>query len=60
MKRILVSLLSLLALFTITSCQKEATGDGTQFRATLEPAADGKTVLSGTALNWVSGDQVAI
>ncbi len=60
MKRTLVSLLSLLALFTITSCQKEATGDGSQFRATMEPATDGKTVLSGTALNWVSGDQVAI
>lgn len=60
MKRTLVSLLSLLALFTITSCQKEATGDGSQFRATMEPTADGKTVLSGTALNWVSGDRVAI
>ncbi len=60
MKRTLVSLLSLLALFTITSCQKEATGDGSQFRATMETATDGKTVLSGTALNWVEGDQVAI
>ena len=60
MKRTLVSLLSLLALFTITSCQKDATGDGSQFRATMESTADGKTVLSGTALNWVSGDQVAI
>jgi len=60
MKRTLISLLSLLALFTITSCQKDATGDGSQFRATMESTADGKTVLSGTALNWVSGDQVAI
>ena len=60
MKRTLISLLSLLALFTITSCQKDATGDGSQFRATMESTADGKTVLSGTALNWVSGDRVAI
>ena len=60
MKRTLISLLSLLALLTITSCQKDATGDGSQFRATMESTADGKTVLSGTALNWVSGDQVAI
>ncbi len=60
MKRTLVNLLSLLALFTIISCQKDATGDGSQFRATMEPTADGKTVLSGTALNWVSGDRVAI
>ena len=60
MKRTLVSLLSLLALFTITSCQKDAQGDGSQFHATMEPTADGKTVLSGMALNWVSGDRVAI
>lgn len=65
MKQTLVSLLSLLALsslFTITSCQKEATGDGSQFRATMEgcTARDSKTTLSGTALNWVEGDQVAI
>ena len=67
MKRTLVSLLSLLALsslFTITSCQKDATGDGTQFRATMEGCAarDGKTILDETFLhlNWVEGDQVAI
>ena len=67
MKRTLVSLLSLLALsslFTITSCQKEATGDGSQFRATMEgcTARDSKTTLDETFLhlNWVEGDQVAI
>jgi len=63
MKRTLVSLLTLLTLSGLsvfTSCQKDTPGDGTQFRATMEPAADGKTVLSGTALNWVEGDQVAI
>ena len=62
MKRTLASLLSLLALsslFTLSSCQKETTGDGTQFRATME-SRDGKTVLNGYALNWVAGDQVAI
>lgn len=64
MKRTLVSLLSLMALFTITSCQKDAQGDGTQFRATMEGCAarDGKTILDETFLhlNWVEGDQVAI
>ena len=62
MKRTLVSLLTLLTLSGLsvfTSCQKETTGDGTQFRATME-SRDGKTVLNGTALNWVSGDQVVI
>ncbi len=63
MKKALVSLLSLLtlsSLFTLTSCQKEVSGNSAQFQATMEPSADGKTVLSGTALNWVEGDQVVI
>ncbi len=65
MKRTLASLLSLMALTGITmlaSCNKEDVGNGTQFRATIEGCAarDGKTTLSGTALNWVEGDQVAI
>lgn len=65
MKRTLVSLLSLLALsnlLTLSSCQKETVGDGTQFRATMEGCTtkDGKTALSGTSLNWVEGDQIAI
>ena len=65
MKKTLVSLLSLLALsnlFTLTSCQKEQMGDGTQFRATMEVCTDqnGKTALNGTALNWVEGDQIVV
>lgn len=65
MKRTLVSLLSLLALsslFTITSCQKEQLGNGTQFRATMEgcTSEDGKTSLNGNSLNWVEGDQIAV
>ncbi|MBR1834180.1 MAG: hypothetical protein IJ785_01535 [Bacteroidales bacterium] len=62
MKRTLASLLTLLTLSGLsvfTSCQKETTGDGTQFRATME-SRDGKTVLNGSALNWVAGDQVAV
>jgi uncharacterized protein (TIGR02145 family) len=65
MKRTLVSLLSLLALstlFTLSSCKKETTGNGTQFRATMEvcTSKDGKTALNGTALNWVEGDQIVV
>ncbi len=65
MKRIVSSLLSLLALsslFTVSSCQKETVGNGTQFRATMEgcTSKDGKTALSGTALNWVAGDEIAV
>ena len=54
-----MSLLALSSLFTLSSCQKETIGDGTQFRARME-SRDGKTVLNGYALNWVAGDQVAI
>ncbi|MBR1834869.1 MAG: hypothetical protein IJ785_05130 [Bacteroidales bacterium] len=67
MKRTLASLLTLLTLSGLsvfTSCQKETTGDGTQFRATMEgcTARDSKTTLDETFLylNWVEGDQVAI
>ncbi len=65
MKRIVSSLLSLLALsslFTVSSCQKETVGNGTQFRATMEgcTSKDGKTALNGTALNWVAGDEIAV
>ena len=65
MKKTLKSLLGLTALFglfSFTSCQKEHVGNGTQFRATIEGCTDqhGKTTLNGTALNWVSGDQIAI
>lgn len=65
MKRTLVSLLSLTALFslfTLTSCQKEQVGNGTQFHATMEgcTSKDSKTALNGTALNWVEGDQIVV
>ncbi|MBQ6068843.1 MAG: hypothetical protein IJK84_05005 [Bacteroidales bacterium] len=61
----LVTLVSLVGLVSLTSCKKEESlGNGTQFRATMEgcTAQDGKTALdiSGTALNWVSGDQIAV
>ena len=66
MKKNLVSfaLLALLVgLLSMTSCKKENTlGNGTQFRATMEgcTSQDGKTVLNGTALEWVGGDQIAV
>ena len=65
MKKTLVSLLSILtlsSLFTLTSCKKEATGNGSQFRAAMENCTgrDSKTVLDGFSLNWVAGDQVAV
>lgn len=66
MKKNLVSFASLaliVGLVSMTSCKKEETqGNGTQFRATMEACTsqDGKTVLNGTALEWVSTDQIAI
>lgn len=58
----LVSLLTLASLVSLTSCVKEEMGNGTQFHATMEGCTDihGKTALDGTALNWVSGDRIAI
>ena len=59
----LVTLVSLTTLLVFASCKKENTlGNGTQFRATMEDCTsqDGKTALNGTALEWVSGDQIAI
>lgn len=65
MKRITASLSALLilsALFTLTSCNKEETSNGPQFRATMEDCTsqNGKTTLSGTNLNWVGGDRIAV
>lgn len=65
MKRITVSLSALFifsVLFSLTSCNKEETFNGTQFRASMEDCTsqNGKTTLSGTALNWVSGDLIAV
>ena len=58
----MATLVSLACLVILTSCKKEEQGNGTQFRATMEDCTDqhGKTTLSGTALNWVSGDRIAI
>ena len=64
MKKNLVSLMSLaflVGLVSLTSCKKdESLGNGTQFRATMEDCSSVKTTLNGTALNWVSGDQIAV
>lgn len=66
MKKNLVSLVSLAllaGLVSMTSCKKENTlGNGTQFHATMEGCTmqNGKTTLNGTALEWVSGDQIAV
>lgn len=55
-------LLTVVSLMSLTSCQKETADGVKQFRATMEGCTsdDGKTTLEGTALNWVSGDEVAI
>ncbi len=65
MKKIIVSLFSLMAvatMMTFTSCNKDEQMDGNEFAATMEGCVyqQGKTVLEGTNLNWVSGDRVAI
>ena len=64
MKKILVSFIGplfLVSLVSLTSCQKEEQATGKQFRAVMEDCTDlhnAKTVLNGTALEWVSGDRV--
>jgi len=61
MKRTLISLFSLMGLaLAVTSCQKD---EGVaKFNAVQEPCTfqDGKTVLNGEGVEWVSGDQVAV
>ena len=64
MKRTFMTLTAAIALtasMTFTSCNKEEQGNA-EFTATMETCTDiqGKTVLNGTDLNWVSGDQIAI
>ena len=65
MKRNFVSFATLVALVTLvsfTSCKKEGQVVST-FTATMESCSDihnAKTVLDGTALKWVSGDEVKI
>jgi len=64
MKRNLMTIVSLMSLATMTaftSCTKEeATGNGSQFRATMEGCNAAKTELNGTALEWVGGDRIAV
>lgn len=65
MKKCLISLISLVflaGLVNLTSCKKENQGDGSQFYATMEQCSDqyGKTILNGSVLNWIEGDQVRI
>ena len=65
MKRTLLSfatLVALVAIVSFTSCKKEGQVVAT-FTATMESCSDihnAKTVLDGTALKWVSGDEVKI
>ena len=65
MKRNLQSfatLVALVAIVSFTSCKKEGQVVAT-FTATMESCSDihnAKTVLDGTALKWVSGDEVKI
>ena len=57
-----VSVALLAGLVSLTSCKKESQVVAT-FTATMEDCADvrnAKTVLSGTALQWVEGDQIMI
>ena len=64
MKRIAVSFLSLLTIAGIvSSCQKDQhAGNGSKFTATMESctSSQGKTVLDGSMLNWVDGDQIKV
>lgn len=57
---ILLTISSLLAL-GLTSCQKDAVGT-TTFTATLEDCQeeDGKTVLTGTSIQWTTGDRIKV
>ena len=64
MKRTFMTLTAAIALtasMTFTSCNKEEQGNA-EFTATMETCTDiqGKTVLNGTDLNWVSSDHIAI
>ena len=61
MKRTLISLFSLLGLaMAVTSCQKDESV--AKFSASMEPTLtqDGKTLLNGTGLEWISGDQIVV
>lgn len=57
-----VSIVLLVSLVGLSSCKKE-NQNGVTFTATMEDCADvhnAKTVLNGTALEWVAGDEIKI
>ena len=59
----LVSIVLLVSLVGLSSCNKEEQGSSIQFTATMEDCADvhnAKTVLNGTVLQWVAGDKIVI
>ena len=59
----LVSIVLLVSLVGLSSCNKEEQGSSIQFTATMEDCADvhnAKTVLNGTVLQWVAGDEIII
>lgn len=65
MKKNLVSLVSmvcLVGLVSLTSCKKDQTSDGTQFKATTESCTsrNDKIALDGIDIKWVEGDQIAV
>ena len=57
-----IELFALVGFMSLASCTKENLGNGTQFHATMEGCTDqnSKTILNGTSLEWVSGEQIAI
>lgn len=59
MKKTNLCILTLaVAAICLVSCKKEENGDGKHFTATI--ATDTKTILDGTTLKWVSGDNIKI
>lgn len=59
----LVSLVSLVGIVGLSSCNKEEQGSSIQLTATMEDCADvhnAKTVLNGTTLQWVAGDEIVV
>ncbi len=63
MKKAVLTLLTISSLLALglTSCQKDAVGT-TTFTATLEDCQDedGKTVLTGTSMQWTTGDRIKV
>ena len=57
-----IELFAMVGFMSLASCTKDNLGNGTQFHATVEGCTDqnSKTILNGTSLEWVSGEQIAI